>query len=329
MGNGWMPAATDGRIKYPDLRSGGSYIGREARGNNPILTLHTTEGSSPTGGRDYYHFTVGEDPNLPGLWRIFQWRSVERSAYSLRNRRPGQTGYIGVETNKNGFPHIQVAIATRSSNIGNLPNEAYERVAAILAWAHEEYGVKIQPWAGTEDQWKANGYGYKAPQRLDKARWLNAEGFGGHRFAPENTHWDPGAFDWNKLVEYTLLKTGEGPPDMPVPILFEAGQSYPEWEPFAWMCYALDTGELWDPSMSSSVVRDFYGGAPEDTIKTVQPEQLTTVWRTIGWGGTTGYPDSRPALYSLGKEATLFQALFYQINSGVGSHSHEGTVIVQ
>lgn len=315
--NGWMPSAIDGTEKYPDLRPGLSYNGgTERRHKNPILTLHTTEGYSPTGGRSYYHFTIGVDPDN-GQVKTFQWRSVDLGAYGLRDQELHQDFHLDVETNRCGKPHIQVAFAWRSSQIESMPDAMYEAAAEIIVWAHNEYGLPLVAWTGTEDQYFHGGYGYNASQRLTADEWLETRGIGSHRFVPENTHWDVGALDWNKLITMAFDILGDD--DVAEPITFRVGESYPEWEPWAWKCYALATGELWSPNLSSSVVVDYFGGDPTqgDTIQQVFEDQLTVVWQTIGWGTTTGAPDSRPALYSLGKEATLFDALFHRVFSWV------------
>jgi hypothetical protein len=293
---GWMPTAIDGTIAYPDLRGGLSYMGgTERRHKNPILTLHTTEGYSPTGGRNTYHFTVGQDPD-DGAWDTRQWRSVEMGAWSLRDRESHESFHLDVETNRCGDPHIQVAIAWRASQIETLPDEAYQAVAEIVAWAHEEYGLEVIPMPGTEGGYNHGGYGYEGAQRISADEWLAGRGIGAHRFVPENTHWDPGAFDIAKLIEFSHALIGER---METPVVFEVGVPNALWEPYALKCYFFETGEVFDPVESSAVAASIL-----DQVDIITPSQksMDIIWQQMPWGNT-----HRSVFYSHGKEANKFE----------------------
>jgi hypothetical protein len=81
--------------------------------------------------------------------------------------------------------------------------------------------------------WSSSGaYGSNAPQRLTDGQWEGFNGICGHQHVPNNTHWDPGAFDikaFAKLLGRDSSGSGAiqaGIPSPPLadwPLLFEEG----------------------------------------------------------------------------------------------------------
>ena len=180
--SGWYPGATS----KDQGTNGGTYLG-----GPPRVTIHTTEGTSPTGGRDWYHFTVGIDPDN-GRVLTYQWRTVDKAAKGLRNLSGG------VQTNRRGRPHIQIAIATRAANIQAVPPDVLLAVRKIIEWAHQEHGVPLVPYMAIGHG--TGSYGYQGLARMSVSEWLWFSGVAGHQNVPENTHWDPGTLNYNALL---------------------------------------------------------------------------------------------------------------------------------
>ena len=181
----WYPGA----IKdYQSDRPGSSMKGGPPRG-----VLHTSEGYNPRGGRRYYHFTIGQytedDPVL-----VHQWRPIDRSAYGLRNLR------YGVQTNRQGSACVQIAFAWKASRIQDMPVEYLIEAQKLMAWVEEQTGV-LHMSRFPQGLPSQMAYGYNSESRMQPNYWKS--GFGGwcaHQEVPENTHWDCGVLDWNKLL---------------------------------------------------------------------------------------------------------------------------------
>lgn len=65
---------------------------------------------------------------------------------------------------------------------------------------HEEHGVPLsgpKAWPAYPTSY-ANGGG----QRMTGAKWTSFKGICGHMHVPENTHGDPGAIDFARIVKY-------------------------------------------------------------------------------------------------------------------------------
>jgi hypothetical protein len=128
----------------------------------------------------------------------------------------------GVQTNRDQA--LQVEIICYSNKpladqrdyrlwVGDMPDTAYDDLAEFILWTQSEFGVQLYwPERAATSYAGANAPGF----RLSQSEWDNWGGICGHQHVPEgNTHWDPGAFDWNKLFTKLTL-TPEEP--MPAPI---------------------------------------------------------------------------------------------------------------
>ncbi len=185
----------------------GAYVSGAA----PKFLLHTTEGgpgaytpSPPGPGRTYFGHTFWPNYTLArhaasGRWRVFNHIPANHSARALANLAGG------VETNRAGAS--QVEIAWKAGEIAGLPAQAMDELARLLAWEHRVRGVPLTSgvrWVGAE------GYGAGAPQRLAGPAWSAYAGVLGHSHAPENAHWDPGAFQVEALLRSARLYAAGG-----------------------------------------------------------------------------------------------------------------------
>ena len=77
--------------------------------------------------------------------------------------------------------------------MGQAAKEAGVSKSKVLAG---DININIYP-----EKWSASGsYGEKASQRLTEDEWETFNGICGHEHVPNNTHWDPGAFDIKEFM---------------------------------------------------------------------------------------------------------------------------------
>ena len=86
-------------------------------------------------------------------------------------------------------PTPDVTDLTRSEN-------AY--LAHVLGVICDEMGI---PKVSTVEFKRTGAYGINAPQRLSAREFARYEGILGHQHVPGNSHWDPGTFDIDALLE--------------------------------------------------------------------------------------------------------------------------------
>lgn len=182
-----------------------------------VVVLHTTEGRTLPG-----YGGGGSAPNLTAVpdlaakkLRWFQHFDIETSSRALVNKAGGvatntlnvcQVELVGtcdpVTHAKWGTsPHVYWPEA---------PEWALAEVAAFLRWMHEQHGV---PLTGPK-AWPAypSSYGATAA-RFTFAEWNAFAGVCGHMHVPENSHGDPGALDFTRLL--ALAKGATEEDDMP------------------------------------------------------------------------------------------------------------------
>lgn len=202
MSDFWYPGA-----EHDDQGSDGGSM----TGGPPRVTFHTTEGYSHRGGRDHYHFTIGfeGDSSAPGTGalHVTQWRTLARAGLGLRNPSGG------VQTNRRGETHAQIAFAWEASKIAEIPHEAYQAAADLVAWLNAEHGVSL--WSRYAVGLGSEAYGENGPARMAPGEWDSFDGICAHQEVPENTHWDCGKFDFAKLID--LAKDEPEPAPGPPP----------------------------------------------------------------------------------------------------------------
>lgn len=165
---GWHAKAT--RVPYT---SAGAFT---AAGHK--LVWHTTEGFGlPVYSGSAPHFTL--DPKSGRLW---QHIPITQAAKSLEH--PAGT----VETNR--AHAIQVELIGFAKDTAAWPDAYYTRIGALARWI--ELYAKV-PRAATVT--------FAVPaKRMGAAKWTAYAGHCGHQHVPNNSHWDPGAFQIDKVL---------------------------------------------------------------------------------------------------------------------------------
>ncbi|WP_432034699.1 hypothetical protein [Streptomyces antibioticus] len=202
-----------GPQRYPGAdhsrRYQGTYPGDDMEVN--VVVLHTTEGRSlPSYGGGASAPTLTAVPDLAARkLKWYQHFDIDTSARALVNA-PG-----GVETNTLNVCQVELVgtcdPSTRSAWLGQglvqdedfvfwpkAPGWLLAGVAEFLAWMHAQHAV---PLAGPA-KWPAypGSYGNGGGQRMTFAQWNGFRGVCGHMHVPENTHGDPGAIDFTRLI---------------------------------------------------------------------------------------------------------------------------------
>lgn len=156
------------------------------------ILLHTTETSDwPTYNKSG---TPGDSaPTLTYKAATREWRQhnyLDTSARAL-----GDPTSTPVRENRDNV--IQIEIIWYASKIGSLPDTAYRDLAAFVAYVREEWGgpsLNIATFRGSATAGESH---------MSSAQYDGFNGILGHQHAPSpSTHWDPGAFNAAKLVQY-------------------------------------------------------------------------------------------------------------------------------
>ncbi|MEV6181361.1 hypothetical protein [Streptomyces sp. NPDC052015] len=184
-----------------------------------VVVLHTTEGRNLPdygGGASAPNLTAVPDFGAKRL-KWYQHFDIDRSSRALVNLSGG------VETNTANVVQVELVgtcdPATHAKWVKagyahiywpEAPDWALNDVAEFLAWANKQHGV---PLVGPP-KWPAypKSYGSAGGQRMTNATWNAFRGVCGHMHVPENTHGDPGAIDFPRLI---ALAKGTAPAPLP------------------------------------------------------------------------------------------------------------------
>lgn len=157
------------------------------------IMLHTTE---TTGWPSYQSGAIA--PTLTYKPATREWRQhnfLDTSARAL-----GDPASTPVRENRDNV--IQIEIIWYSKDIDKLPATAYQDLAEFVAYVRKE-------WGGPALVGARNG-GPNDDVHLTSAQYDAFRGILGHANAPKpSTHWDPGKFDYKKLI--ALVKKLETP----------------------------------------------------------------------------------------------------------------------
>ena len=195
-----------------------------------VVVLHTTEGRTLPdydGGKNAPTITALPDFAAKKL-RWFQHFQIDTSARALVNR-PG-----GVETNTLNVCQVELvgtcdpvthAAWERAGTVHiywpEAPEWALAELAAFLRWMHTQHGV---PLSGPSS-WPAYPSSYGATRaRMTGEQWTKFRGVCGHMHVTENTHGDPGAIDFDRLISLAREDDDGGEPPVKPPT--------PGFEPF-------------------------------------------------------------------------------------------------
>lgn len=219
-------------LKY-DFRS--AFEGSDMESN--VICLHSTEGNTvPTysGGATAPNITAAPDfKNKRAIW--YQHFDFDESARALVNAAGG------VQTNTANVNQIEIVgtcdPATHAKWVKagiehlympELPTWFKDELAAYIAWAHKNHGVKIQSKRpnGTALVFKPYpaSYGKSNGVRLTASEWDGFYGVLGHQHATENLHGDPGNIDIGYILSKAAAIAG-GTATPPVVVK-------PKYEPF-------------------------------------------------------------------------------------------------
>lgn len=185
MKTGWLWSACGMRVEHiPCPRPGGSVDAAVPAAG----VLHTVEGGFDSGLTVFRkssapHFLIG-----PG--RIAQLIPLGAMAAALKHTSDPPT---------NGWARVQIEVAGYSQQKPYRFDRPTEDALARLLAALQILGVvplvrpfpdplPPPPWATTSFVRRRSG------------KWGSAEGWFGHLEIPENSHWDPGALEWTRLL---------------------------------------------------------------------------------------------------------------------------------
>lgn len=180
----WWSGAT--KLEFAS-QNGGAYNGGPFRG-----VIHTTEFKTYTPSKAKYyghfdppHFTLVMDGSDAKFYQHFP---ITFAARALENRAGG------VETNRRSA--IQIELAWIAAEIDQLPQAMVERLWDWMRWVEDQADVKTNhpDFRGGEAK-GLNGVG-----RLTNDEWNAFDGWCGHQHVPENTHWDPGKLDIDRML---------------------------------------------------------------------------------------------------------------------------------
>ena len=232
MQTGWLKTTVGGRkIEHIPCPNPGGSVDMSAP---PAGILHTIEGNLESGiGVFRQHFA----PHfaLDGS-QIVQLLPLGSFGCACENRAGG------VETNR--LARAQIEVAGSSSTKPWLPDPATaEALADLLATLEHAADIPLkrpfpdamppQPWATTTFSRRKSG------------KWGKTAGWFGHVELPENEHWDPGAFQWKKVLAAAraISKGGKAPMISRRSTTGRAPTKLPDWF-WTWLRWRLGEGEF-------------------------------------------------------------------------------------
>lgn len=167
------------------------------------IVLHSTEGPWDAALSSYR--SKGIPPHVqtdPIAKRRAQLISLNRSSYALENDAGG------VETNRLRAIQVEVVGYARQMHLlpesalvylGGVVKEIVKAVPGIRLWSPPFFGEGCGWTLATET----------ARQRMTFDAWRTFDGVCGHQHVPENAHWDPGALNVAKILDYARPTTPE------------------------------------------------------------------------------------------------------------------------
>jgi hypothetical protein len=177
-----------------------------------VVVWHSTEGTSLPwydGGAKAPHYTAVPDFDAKRLTWVVHFPDT-MSSRALRNEAGG------VETNT--LNCIQVELVGTCDSVTSkkwtganrrhiywpaAPTWALDEVAEFIAYQHKKNNIRIE---GPEQFGKSfraypASYGKGAAQRFTFDQWKKFYGHCGHQHVPENSHGDPGSFNWTYVEQ--------------------------------------------------------------------------------------------------------------------------------
>lgn len=190
------------------------------------LVIHTTETRGVPGYKDGAlapHITYWPDRRT---WT--QHSDLRRPAESVRVHDDDQIYQLEIVC----YSSKSTARRVGGLWVGELTDTHLEDIAAFPRWLMEQ-GLPLQPvWPGRQ----ALSYSESAAAgfRFSPVAFFDFPGILGHQHLPANVHWDPGAFDWDRFMQFVGKDNAMGHP-------YESHEDYvadhdigevPDWSPW-------------------------------------------------------------------------------------------------
>jgi hypothetical protein len=195
---------------HPDaIRVAGESSGPHATGAGWKIVHHTTEGSSAGGAIGAYRSHRGW-PTLTAEWTgarlvVYQHMPLTQAARALQNAPDAW------ETNRARCVQIEHVGFARET--GSWPAARYAAMAELCRWLEAQTGCRRGVLPGTV--WDT-----ATPPRIGAEAFHRGTGHTGHQHVPGNSHWDPGVFridavlDGDRESAHRPLRGGEDGPDV-------------------------------------------------------------------------------------------------------------------
>lgn len=216
------------------MAGAGTYTGGPKR-----LVLHTTEGWSLESAESAYQAkTIA--PHFTACFATRRWAQhidTASSASAMANLSGG------VQTNRDGA--VQIEIVGFAAYTQDMSDDDLRWLGGIVREICEREGIDVnryKTFVGTEAGTIATT---TAKQRMPFAEWESFNGVCGHQHVPENHHWDPGRFPYQRMLD--LTNTGDE--DVPMPLIVK-GRNTPEW----WITDGIRKDHLEDVSIAGGLV---------------------------------------------------------------------------
>lgn len=175
----------------PNARNAGGQIRRTSAPAR--LVLHTTEAPAADlrrmAERHEWPPHLWADPFAPHL--KFQTVPLGRSAYALAASSGGETNHMG--------RCVQIELHGRAADTPHWPDLV---LATIGQWVEQICAAEGIPLVAYQPNVDSRGYGTGAAQRMTWAQWSSFSGVCAHQHVPGNSHWDAGAIDLPRVLEW-------------------------------------------------------------------------------------------------------------------------------
>jgi hypothetical protein len=177
----------------------GTYTGGPKR-----LVLHTTEGWSLESAEAAYRAkTIAPQFTVCFVTRRWAQHIDTASSASAMANLAG-----GVQTNRDGA--IQVEIVGFADYTQDINDDDLRWLGGIIRLICQREGIDVYRHPAFVGREAGTIATTTAPQRMSFAEWDNFNGVCGHQHVPENHHWDPGHFPYERM----LALTEDGDDDM-------------------------------------------------------------------------------------------------------------------